>query len=449
MALTDTNNHPPPTTGPYPYSCNSPPLGGTWYPNQSGFPALGETYVDPIFGQTVRRLTSNLGATAGEQLIYAWNGQWNADATYRAVDDGSNNGVVNIINPISGATIRTAIPFDGNADPDEFDPNYPDIFYYPSGTTIRKYSVAGNSNSLVKDFGVGNTVGSLGGTSGKIDDSGRYWVIHIGANARVWDGIDGSGRLPGDPSYVPQATGLGNVYTGNLTASYGGGYASMSPDAAAVFIANDSVPELRWHTINHGAQTVNTTGVQRGQLLGGDHGDVCWGSNGKIYWVTAETPGGEWILTAYNLTDGGSQTLLQIGNNNFDEDFSGIKRGLYRDWVVCTLSTTPVDDFSQWQHFHQEVWMVHSQTGAVRRLCHHRSRGAANGSDGYIRTARVSVNRDGTYAAFASSYGNQSATPFAYADAWTVTVADPSDSPPVAPMNLGIFSTVRRISLSY
>src|SRR5207302_6001155 len=62
---------PPPTTGPYAYY---PPYG-TFGPDQPGFLAVGQSYVDPVFGSTIRRL-SNAYPGSGDALLYARNGLW-------------------------------------------------------------------------------------------------------------------------------------------------------------------------------------------------------------------------------------------------------------------------------------------------------------------------------------------------------------------------------------
>src|SRR6476659_1134715 len=64
VGLTDTLSHPAPTSGTYAY-------------NSYHGPAAGQSYVDPIFGSTVRRVTGD-----GQQDdIYASNMHWNADET--------------------------------------------------------------------------------------------------------------------------------------------------------------------------------------------------------------------------------------------------------------------------------------------------------------------------------------------------------------------------------
>src|SRR5712691_11799143 len=100
--LTDGLIHAPPSSGPYPYS---PP--GTWLPGQPGFPALRETYVDPIFGSTIRRITDEFPAQSASN-IYAANGWWNADGTRFAQDTQTNRVLVD---PSTGSIVATGIPY--------------------------------------------------------------------------------------------------------------------------------------------------------------------------------------------------------------------------------------------------------------------------------------------------------------------------------------------------
>ena len=55
--LTDTASHPPPTTGGQAYYNTY----GSFGPDQPGFPGKGQSYVDPVFGSTVNRLTNEVG----------------------------------------------------------------------------------------------------------------------------------------------------------------------------------------------------------------------------------------------------------------------------------------------------------------------------------------------------------------------------------------------------
>src|SRR6266853_6997342 len=52
--LTDIGIHVPPTTGPYDYNAFAPAV--------PGFPVVGGTYADPVFGSVVRRLSARNSA---------------------------------------------------------------------------------------------------------------------------------------------------------------------------------------------------------------------------------------------------------------------------------------------------------------------------------------------------------------------------------------------------
>src|SRR5437016_8058776 len=104
QGLTDSVTHAPPTTGSFPYS---PP--GTWMPGQPGFPAAGQSYVDPVFGTTIRRLTNDFPGQSFSD-IYATNGWWNADGT-RFFHRRPTGWV--IVDTTNGAIVRTGVPASG------------------------------------------------------------------------------------------------------------------------------------------------------------------------------------------------------------------------------------------------------------------------------------------------------------------------------------------------
>src|SRR5438876_960466 len=119
QGLTDSLNHPVPTTGCCPYS---PP--GAWIPGSNGFPAAGGTYVDPVFGTTIRRVTS-LFPNAGDSVLYAKNGFWNADGTRVAYSD-TGTGTLHANDTTTGAVIRDGLPGYGSTEVN-FDPVNPNV----------------------------------------------------------------------------------------------------------------------------------------------------------------------------------------------------------------------------------------------------------------------------------------------------------------------------------
>src|SRR5688572_26921213 len=95
--ITDAASHPPPTSGAYAYYSTF----GTFGPDRPGFPGVGQTYVDPVFGSTVRRLTNAMGQPPGSD-IYGKNGFWNANGMLMFHNDGSSK---TIINTATGAVV--------------------------------------------------------------------------------------------------------------------------------------------------------------------------------------------------------------------------------------------------------------------------------------------------------------------------------------------------------
>jgi hypothetical protein len=422
QGLTDLGIHKPPTSGSFPYS---PP--GTWEPGAAGFPAQGATYVDPVFGQTIRRVT-DVWPNIGDSTLYAKNGHWNANGT-RIVHEPDASGSRNIIDTTTGAVVRSGIPFGGEA---TFDPNFPDVFYHASGTTLRKYLLSTGTSVTVKDFGA--SIGGLGGSVDCVDNSGRFFVLNLNGTARVWDAIDANGRLPGDPAYAPQAAGLGaatagdaghgGMFSGSFGANFGGGYIGITPSADGVFMTSGTVS---WHAMNTTAKTMASGGVDRTpDWNGADHGDVVSASDGNSYFVGVNTGLPGWGVMTWNLTQGGaSRLLVRVSNNSNDEHFSGIPRGIWRDWMVVDLeaAASGSTDLGLWEPFHHEIFMVNVLTGAVQRLAHHRSQESAGT---YQWMPRISVQWDGTKVAYLSNYGYMQNR---YSDLWTVDIGGATNNP--------------------
>src|SRR6266850_5344418 len=101
QGITDGATHAPTTTGSAPYS---PP--GTWLPGQTGFPLAGQSYVDPVFGTTIRRLTNNFPQQSYSD-IYATNGWWNANGTRFYHRRGSD---WVILDTTTTAIVRSGVP---------------------------------------------------------------------------------------------------------------------------------------------------------------------------------------------------------------------------------------------------------------------------------------------------------------------------------------------------
>src|SRR5438046_2930609 len=63
--LTYHASHPPPASCTYAYN--------TFKPGAPGIPSVGQSYVDPVFGSTITRLTNVGGANFGDSYLYVKN----------------------------------------------------------------------------------------------------------------------------------------------------------------------------------------------------------------------------------------------------------------------------------------------------------------------------------------------------------------------------------------
>jgi hypothetical protein len=201
VGLSDTAMHPPPTSGPYGYG---PP--GDFTPDKPGFPKVGESFVDPVFGCSVRRLTDVGLSSWGSSLIYSKNGFWNADGT-RYANSPDAQGQIDIIDGDTGAIVRAKVPFGGSEG--SFDPVDPDVFYafaYQS-PELRKFQVSTGVSTVIKTLPA--ALQSLGGSVDWIDRTGRYFLLNYSGTLHVW------------------AQQTDTMYTGTVPATFGNGWAGL------------------------------------------------------------------------------------------------------------------------------------------------------------------------------------------------------------------------------
>jgi hypothetical protein len=408
--FTDNDPHAPPTTGPYAYW----PPHGTFGPGEAGELALGGTYVDPVFGGTIKRLTDDFPSNSVGGDLYVKNGWWNADGTYIVHTHAGGVKAVNIADPTSTKTLSNAGSLRADASCDPVDP---DVFYYGSGNEIKKQLISTGAVSTLKNFG--SAVGSHGGSLDWISNDGRYFLVKLAAGFRLWD------------------KNTDTLYTGTITDAIGGGYCTMDGDARYIILVNGT--SKKRYAINHGGTSITTTGTSF-STLAADHADFVNASDGNIYMFRSTDDENPIHYGTVNIETGAVNELQAFGigqgnmvYENSPTNFSAIPRGTLKDWVVvagvpfgaeATKDTfgnaNPVTSGTGWKSYRNEVWMVNVLTGAVRRFAHHRSR------EGYVLYSyqpRVCVNWDGTKCAWMSNYGfDDGANGDVYSDLYTIDV---------------------------
>jgi hypothetical protein len=396
LGVGDAASHPPPDSGMHLYS---PP--GSWLPGAAGFVGLGESYVDPVFGSSVRRITDVHPGSSGSQ-IYVRNGFWNADGTlfmHHLPGCASD-----LVDTTTGAVVQAGVPGCWRA---SFDPVDPAILYYPSGSALMQVDVTTGDEQVLKDFG--GELMSLGGSVDYIDKSGRYFVVNVAGSVRIWD-------KQADSFYAGELSG----------AAIGTGWVGISPDAGYLIVPGDF--EFWSYAIDHQRQALDTDGNLFWTLCG-DHADVVSSSDGKTYLVAFEC----WDEGALYRVD---VSLPQSGQTQADRDkqradnvmlvdlawedsghISCVTKGPNRDW--CFYSATGSDDSfgdpGAWRPYKQEILMMQTvEPFTVRRLAHHRSRSPGVS---YQWQPRVSSSWCGNVVGWVSNFGYDGSD---YADVYAI-----------------------------
>lgn len=394
----DTLSHPPPTSGLFAYS---PP--GQWMPGKIGFLGIGQSYVDPVFGSRITRL-SNDYPNGGHSDIYARNGFWNADGT--RVHWRNQDGCA-IRNSATGAvTQSTNVPCSFHV---QFDPSRADKLFYYNGPSLHEYDIDDGSNALVKTFPT--TLETLGGSVDYIDQSGRYVVVAYGGAIHVWDKSENA------------------IYAG--TASQGissGGWAGITPNGAYLVVANGA---FYAYTLDHAR---NTIGPQRFLWnLCGDHGDIGSATNGHSYLVASECYdfSALWVIDIAvnnNGLENKTNEATRVAQRNSGRQILGLSPldDLHLscstgDWCWVSIESTDDDFASQgpWRAYKSEIVAMNVLTFDVRRLAHHRSRST---DAGYYNGPRICAAWNGLKAMWASNYG-YNAGGQGYSDLYTTTLA--------------------------
>ena len=426
IPITSAAIYPPPTSGSYTYAAFTP---GT-----PGFPALGETYVDPIFGSVIRRITNDYPAQNNDD-IYGKNGFWNANGTlfmHHTLNDRE------FIDTTTGAAVRTGVPAGDNgviASDASFDPVDPDAWYYFSGSSLMKYSLSSGTSSTIKTFS-GTLHQVAGGAENWIDRTGRYFLVSY----------DDGSRHPVAHLWDKQTN---TIYASSLDSTFveaDNGYLALTPDAKYI-VAAGSGGSSRSHysyPVDHTNKSISSTGTFFWSLCG-QHGAFVSASNGKDYYFSYDcdyTPAVYRVditipqtAADFNKQHNDNLKLVDLDWKDDDPHFSCTAKGSNADW--CFFNTETSDDLfnnmGPWRPYKQEIIGVNVITGEVRRLAHHRSR---NIPGSYYYQPRLCASWDGTKVAWASNY-DYDAKPTQYADIYAVNLPAllASDST-VAPSNL-------------
>ena len=245
----------------------------------------GASYVDPVFGTTVRRVTTDHATDD----IYARNMWWSADGKRYVHRVCCANDHWDVIDVATGQVTHTNITGYGSfASSGGFDPVDPNALYYYSGSTIRKVTLNANGTWSVAVFFTtpgGEPLKDLGGTVNWFDASGRYMLVRYGPEPSVH--LFDLQNLAAGP--------YANPVDGALTAD-SNGYVGLSPDAQYIIGYEDQGgfgnmgSGVSWK-ITHATRSVAPT-TTRFWSMCGDHGAFLSASDGRTYSIVSSGPDG-------------------------------------------------------------------------------------------------------------------------------------------------------------
>src|SRR6266516_332964 len=422
--LTDIGIHVPPMTGPYAYNA--------FMPGTPGFPAVGGTYTDPVFGTVVRRLTNQTGhANCDDIYAHHW-ANANGTFAFAARVVGAFCQGPQIVNVATGVEVFSNQPSGLNASENYWDALDPDKYYYFSGANLVRRNLALQTDTIKKTFPA--TLEANGGSLNIQSRDGRYFTVRYGGTNKVWD------------------SQTDTIYSGSVTPLDLGGWVSITPDAKYMVTAAgpSASPNIEHYSypIDHSTQSIGSTPTQFWGLCG-DHGALVSASNGKNYFVTFNCNN---ISAVYavdiTLNQAGATPAQQSAANrllvphtwNDAGHISAVSKGAFADWVFISTEST-IDTFDSltagWTAYEQEILAVNVVTLEIRRLAQHRSRGVLVN---YSNFPRVSSAWDGSVVMWASNFNIGSPTGYAdlYAIQFPLAGSPPPSGPPPAPGNLRV-----------
>jgi hypothetical protein len=400
-------------------------------PNYYSFvpPAAGSSYVDPVFGTTVQRMTAALAMpdnASGGNLTWVL-------PEYNAVTPFSSTNTWLILQNDSyfglydgrGHYVRD-LPFEINA---VAEPRWArrnaNLLYYKHGNQLKSYDVATGAMNVVHTFSeYGAIQGNGGGGAGVCG-------AHCGSGKSDISFDGDHFAFVGDYRYIFVYT-ISTDQKGPVFDTGGAGFDS-------VYISADNQVVIPWFQNGsgryQGMELFDSNMNYLRHLAGADgHMAMSRDLNGDavIVWTNANDPTAicQNGIVKIRLADA-SQTCLA---------------GLQLDWslavhigasdqgwaVVSTYAPADPSPSTSWPPYTNEVFRVKLDGSVVERLAHHRSRPFND----YNYEAWATYSRDGSRLVYGSNYGLQGILgyPTEYSDAYLINVGgNPLPPPPTAP----------------
>lgn len=367
-------------------------------------PPVGESFIDPMFGTVIRRITDAAKAGAAFcQVRYATVSPVNADNSLILIEYGGRPA----LHDASGQFLENL--------PSMFEPSWsssrPELLFHCRENALVGYDVKALKERIIQRFSEYIPVDSLG----------RYGLRSMGEG----DILDDRWALAGTRPDGSQDIFLCDAKTGkrgkvlNTTAGFNNIYATP---AGNVLVQWDKPGAERFNGIEMFTSDME---FLRQVAPTGGHMDV-----GRL------ADGSDVLIRATNNDNVAGVGLISLA-------FTFRRQLLTTDWSLATQTFCPdvpgwaivsayrPDAKQSWAPYTNEILYVKMDGTRVQRLCHHRSHWNGNESDNYNWTPRATGSRDGSKVLFNSNWGRSD--PF-YSDVYMIDLAPakPSQTLPQA-----------------
>ena len=369
-------------------------------------PPAGQSYIDPAFGTTIRRLsdarnTANAANTGNVAFIvneYSTMSPFNQDDSRILLQHQSYFGLYD-----GEGRYLEDLPFEISASSEpRWSRRDPSLVYYVFGNSLKSYDVAGHVRTIVHTFAEYSKVGARGESDVCFD--GDHLVL-------VGDDHD---------IFVYE---LSTDTKGPVLDATGHGFDS-------IYIAPDDQVIVSWYETGAGRYAGMELFDRNMQFLRqlatvNGHKDVGRDTDGQavLLWINAADPqapaGCQNALVKIRLSDGQRTCLLSL-DWSLAVHVSAPDAG---DWffVSTYAPADPSPLLGAWRPYTDEILQVRLDGSEVRRLAHHRSRPF----DDYWYTPRAAVSRDGRRLVYSSNYGLPAILQYGsyYSDAYLIDVS--------------------------
>ena len=384
-----------------------PPDYNTFQP-----PAVGGTYVDPVFGSTVKRISNALATSNADR---GGNLTWITDEYSTMSPFNSDNSRILLVHQSyfglydgNGVYIRD-LPLDISS---SSEPKWSRMdnhtIYHVHGNQLKTYDISSGAMNIVHTFSEYSVISGKGESD--ISSDGDHFVF------------------AGDGRYVF----VYRISTGTKSAvldTGGRGFDSL-------YITPNNNVTIAWNQ----SGTVRYTGIemfdsdmnfQKQLARAGGHMDVTLDTNGNevLVWTNSNDPQPicNNAIVKIRLADGQQTCLVSfdwsLAVHISAPDNSGF---VYVETYAPGNPTPP----GGWVAYTNELLQIKLDGTQVLRLAHHRSRPFQTNT--YNWQPRMSTSRDGNRVVFNSNYDLQAIVGYAgeYSDVYLMVVGSPSTSPP-------------------